>query len=141
MGYVIAAIVLLLIVTAGVTFLMLNATRRQGRASASDSEYGRGTPGEDMAIVAPDENTPLGDTDQHAGEQTREGKTVGGQDADRSGGTGRAVGGGYAGTGEVGESERERGATPAGGEGGVGGEGEGSRKVVPDSERLADRGR
>jgi hypothetical protein len=118
MGYVIAAIVLLLIVAAGVTFLMLNATRRQGRAAAADSEYGGGTPGSDAAIVAPDENTPLGDTDQHSGEQTREGKTVDEQDAERSGG-----------------------AAPAGGDGGVGGEGEGGRPVVPDSERLADRGR
>jgi hypothetical protein len=118
MGYVIAAIVLLLIVAAGVTFLMLNATRRQGRAAASDSEYGRGTPGSEAAIVAPDENTPLGDTDQHAGEQTREDETVGGQDAERSGG-----------------------GAPAGGTGGVGGEGEGSREVTPESERLADRGR
>jgi hypothetical protein len=60
MGYVIAAILVLLIVAAGVTFFMLRATRRQGQAS----------------IVAPDEGTPLGDTDQHAGAQTREGRTV-----------------------------------------------------------------
>jgi hypothetical protein len=60
MGYVIAAILVLLIVAAGVTFFMLRATRREGQA----------------AIVAPDEGTPLGDTDQHAGEQTREGYTA-----------------------------------------------------------------
>jgi hypothetical protein len=141
MGYVIAAVILLLIVAAGVTFLVLNATRRQRQASAADPEYGKGTPGSDMAIVAADDKTPLGDTDQHAGEQTREGRTVGGQDAERSGGTGRPAGGGYEGTGEIGDRDRERGATPAGGEGGVGGEGEGARRVVPDSERLADRGR
>jgi hypothetical protein len=91
MGYVIAAIILLLIVAAGVTVVVLNATRRQRRASVADSDYGEGTPGSDMAIMAPDDKTPLGDTDQHAGEQTREGKTAGDQDADRSGGTGRAV--------------------------------------------------
>jgi hypothetical protein len=141
MGYVIAAVILLLIVGAGVAFMVLNATRKQRQASAADSEHGGGTPGSEAAIVSPDDATPLGDTDQHAGEQTREGKTVRGQDADRSGGTGRAVGGGYAGTGGIGSSERERGCTPAGGDGGVGGEGEGGRPVVPDSERLADRGR
>jgi hypothetical protein len=113
MGYVIAAIILLLIVAAGVTFLMLNATRRQGRAAATDSEHGGGTPGSDAAIMAPDDQTPLGDTDQHSGAQTREGKTVGGE----------------------GEPAR------AGAEGGVGGEGEGAREVTPESERLADRGR
>src|SRR5918999_5597547 len=91
MGYVIAALLVLLIVAAGVTVLVLNATRRQRQASAADSGYGEGAPGSDMAIVAPDDNTPLGDTDQHAGEQTRSGQTVGGQDADHSGGTGRPV--------------------------------------------------
>jgi hypothetical protein len=60
MGYVIAAILVLLIVAAGVAFFMLRATRREGQAS----------------IVAPDEGTPLGDTDQHAGRQTAEGRTT-----------------------------------------------------------------
>jgi hypothetical protein len=141
MGYVIAGILVLLIVAAGVTVLVLNATRRQRRASATDSEYGEGTPGSDMAIVAADENTPLGDTDQHAGEQTREGETVGGQDADRSGGTGRPVTSGEAKTGAPGEPRREHGGTAAGGEGGVGGEAEGGRPVMPESERLANRPR
>lgn len=122
MGYVIAAIILLLIVAVGVTFLVLNATRRQRQASAADRDYGEGTPGSDMAIVAPDENTPLGDTDQHAGEQTRRGTTVGG-------------------TGETGSRERSAGGTSASGEGGVGGEAEGSRSVTPESERLANRPR
>ncbi len=118
MGYVIAGILVLLIVGAGVTVLVLNATKRQRQAAATDSDYGEGTPGSDMAIVAADENTPLGDTDQHAGRQTREGETVSGPES----------------------AGREGGGT-AGGEGGVGGEGEGSRDVTPDSERLADRPR
>jgi hypothetical protein len=120
MGYVIAAILVLLIVGAGVTFFVLNATRKQRQASAADSDYGGGTPGSDAAIVAPDENTPLGDTDQHAGEQTREGETV------RQPESGSTRGGG---------------SSPSGGEGGVGGEGEGGRPVTPESERLADRPR
>jgi hypothetical protein len=104
MGYVIAALLVLLIVGAGVTFMVLSATRRQRQAS----------------IVAPDENTPLGDTDQHAGEQTEEGRTVRQPESERSGGGG---------------------SRPAGGDGGVGGEAEGGRPVTPESERLADRPR
>jgi hypothetical protein len=117
MGYVIAAILVVVIVGAGVTVLMLSATRRQRRASVADSDYGEGTPGSEAAIVAPDDNTPLGDTDQHAGEQTRSGETVRDQDADRGGGTAAA------------------------GEGGVGGEAEGGRTVTPESERLANKPR
>jgi hypothetical protein len=142
MGYVIAALLVLLIVAAGVTVLVLNATRRQRQASAADSGYGEGTPGSDMAIVAADENTPLGDTDQHAGEQTPSGETVGGQDADRSGGTGRPVTSGAEGTSAPGERHREGGGgTAAGGQGGVGGEAEGGRSVTPESERLANKPR
>jgi hypothetical protein len=105
MGYVIAAIIVLLIVSAGVTFMVISATRRQRQAS----------------IVAPDENTPLGDTDQHAGEQTEEGRTV------------RPP--------ESGGDRRGGGSAPSGGGGGVGGEGEGGRPVTPESERVANRPR
>src|SRR5918992_6002897 len=104
MGYVIAAVVLLLIVAAGVTFFVLNATKRQRQSAAADSGHGEGTPGSEAAIVAPDEQTPLGDTDQHAGEQTEEGRTVSGRE-----GEGR---------------DPARGSVPPAGEGGVGGEGE-----------------
>jgi hypothetical protein len=120
MGYVIAAILVLLIVAAGVTFFVLNATRRGRQSAAADSSHGEGTPGSEAAIVAPDDETPLGDTDQHAGEQTREGRTI---EQPESGG---AV----------------RGSTPPAGSGGVGGEAEGgSGPVTPDSEKLADRPR
>jgi hypothetical protein len=105
MGYVIAAVLVLLIVAAGVTFFVLNATRRQRQDS----------------IVAPDEETPLGDTDQHHGEQTTTGRTVAGQEGERG--------------------EPARGSVPPAGEGGVGGEGEGGGTVGPESERLANRPR
>jgi hypothetical protein len=59
MGYAIAAVIVLAIVAIGVTLFVVSATRRQRPA----------------AIVAPDEKTPLGDTDEHAGE-SREGRTV-----------------------------------------------------------------
>src|SRR5919107_133144 len=101
MGYVIAAVVLLLIVAAGVTFFVLNASSRQRQSAAADPGHGGGTPGSEAAIVAPDEKTPLGDTDQHAGEQTEDGRTVSALE---------------------GQGEPARGSVPPAGEGGVGGE-------------------
>jgi hypothetical protein len=105
MGYVIAAILVLLIVAAGVTFFVLRSTRT----------------GQEASIAEPDPNTPLGDTDQHAGEQTSAGETVAGHEE-----------GGAPGT---------RGSHPPAGGGGVGGEAEGGTPVVPESERLSDRPR
>jgi hypothetical protein len=107
MGYVIAGILVVLIVAAAIAFFVTSATKRKGQAS----------------IAAPD-SSPLGDTEEHAGEQNEEGETVADPEADRGmdpSGTSPGVGG------------------P--GEGGVGGEGEGSRKVTPESERLANRER
>jgi hypothetical protein len=109
MGYVVAAIAVVLIVAAGVTLFVLNATRRQRRSSAVDSDHGQGTPGSEAAIVAPDDDSPVGSTDQHSGEQAAEGGRIGG-------GT-------------------------AGGEGGLGGEAEGSRGDLADAERHANRPR
>jgi hypothetical protein len=99
MGYVIAAILVLLIVAAGVAFFVLGAARRE-RGPAS--------------TVAPDERTPLGDTDQLSDEP-----------AEGRGGT----------------TSTTRGSVPPAGEGGVGGEGESGQQVRPESERLADRER
>jgi hypothetical protein len=98
MGYVIAAILVLLIVAAGVTFFVLGAARKQRPA----------------AIVAPDEQTPLGDTDQHSDEAPE---------------------------GHGGVTDPARGSVPPAGEGGVGGEAEGGRPAMPESERLANRPR
>jgi hypothetical protein len=126
MGYVIAAIVVLLIVAAGVTFFVLKATRTGRQPAAADSGHGEGVPGTDAAIVAPDERTPLGDTDQHAGEQTPAGTTRGDEARE-----GRPPDRGAPASGSV----------PPAGEGGVGGEGEGGGPVGPESERLANRPR
>ena len=109
MGYVIAAILVVLIVAAGITLWVRSATTRKGQAQ----------------IASPDEGTPLGDTSEHAGEQTRSGETA----EDPEGASRRSEAGKPASPGVGGE-----------GEGGVGGEGEGSRPV-PTSERLADRPR
>jgi hypothetical protein len=65
MGYVIAAIVVLLIVAGFVTLLVLNSMRK-GSAKAEDG----GTPG-----VGQDE-TPLGDSTEHAGSHGDSGETI-----------------------------------------------------------------
>jgi hypothetical protein len=74
MGYVIAAIVVLLIVAVFVTFLVMNSMRKgagSGSQDQSADESERGGPpgiGEDP--------TPLGDTTEHAGEQSEQGMTA-----------------------------------------------------------------
>src|SRR4051794_37758770 len=70
MGYVIAVIVVLLLVAGFITFFVINAANKGGSASPSDP----GVEGNPSGIAAPDES-PLGDTTQHAGEQTA-GQTV-----------------------------------------------------------------
>ena len=105
MGYVIAGILVVLIVAAAIAFFVTSATKRKGQAS----------------IAAPD-STPLGDTEEHAGEQSREGETV----AEPEAGRGKDPSKSSPGVGGPGE-------------GGAGGEGEGSRPVTPESERLANR--
>jgi len=92
MAYVIVAIVVILLIAGFVTWLSLNAANKGGPNLDDDS----GTPG-----IGQDE-TPLGDTSQHAGEQTEQGTTTGGQDAEQSGGTGTPVHSGYAGTSAAG---------------------------------------
>jgi|SRR5215203_4448259 len=83
MEYAIVIILVVLVVTIGVTIGVMRATRtRQEEGAAQDSEEG-GTPGDEMAIVAPDSETPLGDTKEHAGDQTREGTTAGDPDSER----------------------------------------------------------
>ena len=77
MGYVIAGLIVLLIIVAGVTVMVLSS-RRHGRElprAAADEDYGGGAPGSETAIFARDPDVPLGDTAEHAGEQ-REGETV-----------------------------------------------------------------
>ena len=75
MGYVIAAIVVLLLVAGFITFFVLNAARRSGRSGPSDP----GAEGTPAGIAAPDES-PLGDTTEHSGETAREGGSADGPD-------------------------------------------------------------
>jgi len=109
MEYVIPIVVVVLLVAGFVTFMVLNATKKSG--PVADGE-GEGAPG-----IGPDE-TPLGDTAEHAGRQSSEGTTVAGQD------------GGEHGT----DADGAHHARP--------GEGEGETRFEPErpaSERLANR--
>lgn len=87
MEYAIPVILVLIIVAAGITAFVMNAQRKtaSGRdrvAADSDHTGGPGT-GADA--------TPLGDTAEHAGPQSRGGETVGPPDAIVHGGTGHPV--------------------------------------------------
>jgi hypothetical protein len=121
MGYVIAVILVILIVAGFVTFLVMNSAKKGDTEDANDP----GADSNPLGIIGSDD-TPVGDTDEHAGEQNREGETVGGQDADAHGGTGRAVNTGYAGTDDVAASRPE---DPDTARPVVGGEAEGERSV------------
>lgn len=76
MGYVIAAILVLLLVAGGVMFFTLNATRRSGTAEPGEP----GAEGTPPGIVAPDESE-AGDTTQHS--EATEGAEVDPDGADR----------------------------------------------------------
>jgi hypothetical protein len=110
MEYVIPAVLVLLLVGGFVTFLVLNATRKSGPAARGD----------DVPGIGQDE-TPLGDTTEHAGEQTEHGTT---RDDPEAGGPGERDGADVMRPGE-GEGrqrlERE------------------DERPQPASERLADR--
>ena len=84
MGYVIAGVLAILIIAGFITFLVMNSMKKNDVSDAGD-------PGADqnpLGIIGSDDDAPLGDTTQHAGDQDGRGETVGGQDADRFGGTG-----------------------------------------------------
>ena len=99
MGYLIVIVLLVLLVTGFVTFLVLRATRKSNPA-------------------APDES-PVGDTTEHAGSHSERGHT-----ADPEGAGER---------GEARDDDGHRGAARPG-------EGEGSQTVPrPESERLGNR--
>jgi hypothetical protein len=72
MGYVIAAIIVLLLVAGFVTFFVLDAARRSGGAGPRDP----GAEGHPAGIAAPDES-PLGDTAEHSGATRHEGRSEG----------------------------------------------------------------
>lgn len=84
MSYVLVGILVLLLVGVLVTYLVMNATKRSGHATARDDD--------DAAPGIGSDSSPLGDTQQHAGQQDGDsGRTVAEQDADASGGTGKST--------------------------------------------------
>ena len=98
MSYVLVGILLLLIVGVFITFMVMQATKKSTHATAADS--GDAAPGQGA------DESPLGDTTQHAGQQPgQDGFTSGGQDADESGGTGRPAGGA---DGITGDNDQDR---------------------------------
>jgi hypothetical protein len=86
MGYLVAAIVVLVLVTAFVTFFVLNATRRSGSAGPQDP----GAEGSPAGIAAPDE-TPLGTTSEHSEATGQEGKGPDAPDSTQEGEGGPGV--------------------------------------------------
>jgi hypothetical protein len=110
MEYLIPIVLLLLLVTGFVTFLVLNATRKSKPSEAEGD--GRSSP----AHLAASDRSPLGDTTEHAGEQSERGHTAGDPE-----GAGEGDADGHAGAAHPGE-------------------GEGSTTVPrPESERLGNR--
>ena len=106
MEYLIPIMVVLLLVSGAVTFLVLNATRKSKPSEAANSEDS------DPKTMAASDPSPLGDTTEHAGDQSQEGQTVRGP-----------------------EGEGEKGA----GEGEDDADEERPADTRPDSERLANR--
>ena len=111
MEYLIPIMVVLVLVSGAVTFLVLNATRKSKPSEAANSEDS------DPKTLAASDPSPLGDTTEHAGDQSQEGETVEGPE-----GEGEGKGGGSASGIDGGAGSAERGTD-----------------TRPESERLADR--
>jgi hypothetical protein len=126
MELLIPIVIVVLLIAGFVTFLVMNSMKKSGPVAEGEQE---GAPG-----IGADE-TPLGDTTEHAGRQSDEGTTVGDQDADESGGTGRPVHSGTAGTSAAGQSAPDPDAAahvmrP--------GEGEGKERLEFDGQRPSE---
>ena len=110
MEYLIPIMLVLLLVAGAVTFLVMNATRK---SKPSEAESGGDS---DPKTMAATDSSPLGDTTEHAGDQSQEGDTV---------------------RGPEGEGERDGEPSASGDDSGSGEEPSGDTR--PESERLADR--
>ena len=92
MTYLIPIIVVLLLVSGVVTFVVLNATKQSKPSEAANSDDS------DPKTMAASDASPLGDTTEHAGEQSQEGDTVRGPEGEGEGETNAS--GGDSGSGE-----------------------------------------
>jgi hypothetical protein len=108
MAYLIPIVVVLLVVSGFVTFVVLRATRQSKPSEAENSEAA------DPGTMAATDPSPLGDTTEHAGDQSHGGETVDAPEGEGDGG-GKAPEGGA----DKGEERPEQ--------------------PRPESERLADR--
>ena len=70
MEYLIPIVLVLLLVSGFVTFLVLNATKKSKPSEAENSDE------TDPRTMAASDPSPLGDTSEHAGEQSGGGETV-----------------------------------------------------------------
>jgi len=113
MTYLIPLILVLLLVAGVVTFGVLNATKQSKPSEAQNDEDN------DPKTMAASDPSPLGDTTEHAGDQSDQGHTV--KDPE---GAGKAKAGGSA----------------SGIDGGAG-HAATEKDTRPESERLADAGR
>ena len=107
MAYLIPIFAVLLLVSGFVIYMVLNATRKSKPSEAENSETG------DPQQMAASDPSPLGDTTEHAGEQSRRGDTVKapeGEGEGEGGGHGREDRGGHRGekTADTPTSESER---------------------------------
>ena len=94
MEYAIPLALVLLVITGLIVLLVMRSTSK-GSARAEDG----GGPG-----IGADDDSPLADTNQHAGHQEG-GETVSDYDAGQAGGAGRRHGQGYSGTAPVGRDQ------------------------------------
>jgi hypothetical protein len=111
MEYLIPIMLVLLLISGVVTFMVLNATKQSKPSEADDSDDS------DPKTMAASDDSPLGDTTEHAGEQSEEGETV---------------------EGPEGEGEGKGGGSASGIDGGAGSAGS-ETDTRPESERLANR--
>jgi hypothetical protein len=107
MEYLIPIILVLLLVAGVVTFFVLNATKQSKPSEAEGSGEN------DPKKMAASDASPLGDTTEHAGEQSEEGHTVKDPEGEGASGTGGSASGidggaGDASTGEDTRPESER---------------------------------
>jgi hypothetical protein len=93
MGYVVAGLLVVLIIALAVAVFARSARRQaeQDGTAEGDADHASGLPGGGAAIAAPDDDAPLGDTTEHAGEH-RDGETVADPDAASGHGAGEAGG-------------------------------------------------
>jgi hypothetical protein len=113
MTYLIPIILVLLLVAGVVTFGVLNATKQSKPSEAQNDDEN------DPKTMAASDPSPLGDTTEHAGDQSEEGHTV--RDPE-------------------GEGEREGGGSAQGIDGGAGDPAT-EKDTRPESERLANADR